>query len=320
MRADPGSLAAALTRLWVRAYTSGMPPDLRELRRAEIEADLWEHRHDALREGWSPMALPLEIVLRALLGIPDDVGWRLESMRARRSTAPSGRRDTMAVSSRQTRGLALCALVGGGFTAAGTLAGVLFDHPGRIYTSETSWTMGGTIGNVMMAVGTLAAVLVVLGVLGLYLRHRERTRRIGSVGFKLLLAGFVAVLLGGGAYLVPGIEDELADLLVNVLTIPGAVVMIPLGFLLLGIGMPSPHRRLPLFLGWFLVIKSALGFVGIALVGRFPWARVLYRSDSALGEATTVIFGLALVAIGYSMWVESRRDRLPEPSGAISVG
>ncbi|HUF50628.1 MAG TPA: hypothetical protein VMN60_07345, partial [Longimicrobiales bacterium] len=93
----------------------------------------------------------------------------------------------------------------------------------------------------------------------------------------------------------------------------------PLGFLLLGIGLPTPIRRVPLVLGIFLTTKSVLGMVAVALSDWWPAARVLYRSDSPLGIATAVLLGLALAAIGYSMWSGGRMDpSSASPQPAVS--
>jgi hypothetical protein len=54
-------------------------PSVREARRAEIESDLWEHLN--AEEGGR--SLPLEIVCRTVLGIPDDMRWRVEQMKSR---------------------------------------------------------------------------------------------------------------------------------------------------------------------------------------------------------------------------------------------
>ena len=67
------SFAVRLVQLWTRAYTLGMPADVRDERVSEIECDLWESRHDADRA-----ATPIEMLVRLLLGIPDDLLWRLE--------------------------------------------------------------------------------------------------------------------------------------------------------------------------------------------------------------------------------------------------
>jgi uncharacterized protein (TIGR03435 family) len=66
-------LSVRLVRVWTRAYTLGMPADVRDARLSDIECDLWECQHDTDRP-----ARAIEIVARLLLGIPDDVLWRLE--------------------------------------------------------------------------------------------------------------------------------------------------------------------------------------------------------------------------------------------------
>ena len=68
-------LAAAIVRAWTRVYTSGLPAELREARREEIESDLWEDVHDQER---SSGLLAVQMIARMLIGMPDDVGWRSE--------------------------------------------------------------------------------------------------------------------------------------------------------------------------------------------------------------------------------------------------
>ena len=78
-------------RAWVRLYTAGLPPGLRDSRREEIDADLWEQAHDAdtgLRKG-PPLATHL--LFRMLLGVPDDMMWRLAHIR----TGDGGREGVM---------------------------------------------------------------------------------------------------------------------------------------------------------------------------------------------------------------------------------
>jgi hypothetical protein len=69
------ALAVALARAWVHVYTRGMPADLRDGRRAEIESDLWEQCHDEAprRRGGG-----LDILGRTLRGVPSDLSWRLQ--------------------------------------------------------------------------------------------------------------------------------------------------------------------------------------------------------------------------------------------------
>ena len=76
-------MAAALVRGWAAVYTWGMPADLREARRAEIDSDLWECQQAEPSNG----RLPLQIAARLLLGMHDDLAWRGEQRRPRRRAA-----------------------------------------------------------------------------------------------------------------------------------------------------------------------------------------------------------------------------------------
>ena len=66
--------AMCAVRTWTAFYTLGMAPVVRDARRAEIESDLWEHQ----KESEGSLMLPVEMIVRMLLGIPDDVSWSLE--------------------------------------------------------------------------------------------------------------------------------------------------------------------------------------------------------------------------------------------------
>jgi len=61
-----------LTRWWTRVYTAGLPVDLRDTRRAEVESDLWESVSDG--------APSRHILARLALGIADDLTWSLTLM------------------------------------------------------------------------------------------------------------------------------------------------------------------------------------------------------------------------------------------------
>jgi hypothetical protein len=68
-------LACAAVRLWTRAYTYAMPARPRDERRAEIESDLWEWQHDPERAAGAFGAA--QVFQRLLLGMPDDLVWRM---------------------------------------------------------------------------------------------------------------------------------------------------------------------------------------------------------------------------------------------------
>lgn len=73
MSTDAFDRAAALVRGWTWLYTWTVSPDLRERRRQEIDADLWEAAHDPYADRSAVLLLA-----RASGGLIDDISWALE--------------------------------------------------------------------------------------------------------------------------------------------------------------------------------------------------------------------------------------------------
>jgi uncharacterized protein (TIGR03435 family) len=117
-------VAIAIVRAWTSFYTWRMSATLRQERRAEIESDLWEFQRDA-GENHS-LNVAAHVLLRFLLGIPDDVGWRVEH-----TTAESARaRGTISVSAAGVGALLfVCALWIIGTDATRKRYGFAFDAP-----------------------------------------------------------------------------------------------------------------------------------------------------------------------------------------------
>jgi hypothetical protein len=70
--------AVACTRGWTRFYTGGLSADAQGARCQQIESDLWDSIDDARARGLSDRTAAAEIVMRLLLGMPDDLAWRGE--------------------------------------------------------------------------------------------------------------------------------------------------------------------------------------------------------------------------------------------------
>jgi hypothetical protein len=70
MGAGMSAWSVVLVRWWTRAYTCGLPRQVRDARRAEIESDLWESAHDASEAA-------AQILPRLAFGIVDDLRWRV---------------------------------------------------------------------------------------------------------------------------------------------------------------------------------------------------------------------------------------------------
>jgi len=68
--------AVCLVRAWTRGYTWRLDAMTRDARLAEIESDLWEFQNDPIGSG--SLRPAMHILARLALGIPADLGWRLE--------------------------------------------------------------------------------------------------------------------------------------------------------------------------------------------------------------------------------------------------
>ena len=65
---------------WVRLYTLGLPPAMRERRRSEVAGDLADETVDAIRRG-ERRGLLWQRIMRLALGIPADLSWRFVDAR-----------------------------------------------------------------------------------------------------------------------------------------------------------------------------------------------------------------------------------------------
>lgn len=271
-------IAPALTQAWVGWYTNGLPGEIRAVRRAEVDSDLHDHQRDAQDGGEGRLSIALEIVRRLVLGVPDDLGWRRETLRQHHGTAIEGRIGTMSITTNQMRWMSVCGVVSGALLIGARLVPMV---------------MGTESGRAEPGVFVLlVSALALLGVLGLYLQHRGSVGWTGRVGAWLMLAGWAGVLFGFGVATIvrSGSVLALAFLPVNL----GFLIGIPLGFLLLGIGLPSPTRRVPLVVGCYLVAVYAAG-----LVPGVP--RILLGN-----EAQTIMWGIGLAGIGIAVWSGTR--------------
>ena len=302
-------LASAAARLWVALYTARLPAGLRDDRRAEIAADLWQQIGDASAADAPAPLTAGHILLRTLLGVPDDLAWRLEALDTRPGVLFDARRLMMSVSPRQVRWLGLCAIAAGTLSAVLTLVSELLGNPGRVYTSDTAWHLEGPMAIIGPLVGIVLMLLLTAGIVGLYVANRREAGRAAKAGFAVLAAALVMNIIGFALSVVVPLEG-IVEVVFNVLVVPPTVAMLPLGFLLLGIGLPRPVRRIPLVLGIYLTGRSVIALAAIAL--REP---LLYRSDSLVGVASGLLFDVALAAVGYSVWSHLPRST-PELSNA----
>lgn len=79
MKAATEGRAQRAVKQWVYFYTWGLPIELRDRRRSEIESDQWEQEHDARLTGRGPEHLAWQVLGRWLFGMPADLAWRFET-------------------------------------------------------------------------------------------------------------------------------------------------------------------------------------------------------------------------------------------------
>lgn len=273
-------VAAALTRAWARLYTKGTPADLGEIRRAEIDSDVWEHANDAQENGVPQFVFATQLLGRTLRGIPDDLSWRVEAIHARRATTTGREIPMLGLSVREMRWMGI----------SGMLAGILW--------AGNALTMPAKPNALLGYAHIPLSLLFIVGLYGFYAQQRERAGKVARAGFILLFTSFLAWsalnVLGGGL----GVRDD--TLLMNILGVTFALLLAP-GFLLLGIGLQGSVRRVPLALGLVFLARLLLSPV---MLRYFPSTAGFFsqRGDSPAGITVFFLMGIGLAMMGYSVF------------------
>ena len=179
------TFASRLVRRWVALYTRGLPVEVRLARIAEIDSDLWSQHDEAQATGRSGRSLAVEILVRMVLGIAADVGWRVEHERLSNEGI---RRDT----SRGTRVIALLAIVGGisWAIAVADWAVTASTDPGVKIWQQPVVAATGLTG--------LFALSLSLGGIGYFLLYRYDSA-IGLYGLAGAICGVISGLGAPGA-------------------------------------------------------------------------------------------------------------------------
>jgi len=160
--------------------------------------------------------------------------------------------------------------------------------------------------------GSIASVLILLGLVGLYARQSEKVGLPGLIGFILTFVGFTlsaGALLFLSVVLIPFLAAEGMDLLVDP---KGPLFTSSAMQFALGVGVPSlllglllvaittlRARVLPRWGAWLIILTIPLGIVG----GVF----IFFIGTSLQGILQTllgVLLGLGLVAWGWALWSE----------------
>lgn len=283
--------ASALSLAWVRLYTARLPETFRNSRRAEVDADLWEHQHDRLACRTPAWITATEIVLRTCLGVLDDLAWRFEVRRAIRRRSNDGRISMLRFTSRQTRWMGLAGLAGGLLWAINLVTLIV----GRRIDSPIAWGLS--------VVPALAAALLLTGLVGFLESHRERIGRKGAIGASLLIASmasyFLANTLLGALPAGPG-----RSIFGVALGVGFAILPIP-GFILIGLALKGPARA-----GAFLVaiVGPSSAFLSFVLAQFLPVPPRWLGPPVSLGYFIYFVLAAAwLAAAGYSTYRQAQR-------------
>jgi len=171
-----------LVRWWVGTYTRGLPAEIRQERRDEIDDDLWSQMRDAAQSGRADRSLAGEMVARLLFGVPADVSWRVEQGDGARTPGAPERSPTTGA-----RVIALFAILGGVGWAIWPIPQALV---GR------TWPAGEPVSWLLFFSVVLGTWALAAAIFGLVTEFQDRIR--GGVA---LLATLGAVL---GAFSVLG--------------------------------------------------------------------------------------------------------------------
>jgi len=258
-----GKRSAALVRRWVALYTRGLPADVRRDRRDEIEDDLWSQLSDK-ENAERAAATRRDVLARLVLGIPDDITWRIAQRRVGPRRRPIERSQAV-----NTRFAAVLAILGGvGWTIFGILAAI---------GGSQWWANGQWDSRLLAIVPILAFSAVCFVVVGAY------PDRLSAWAASLAVIG--AVL---GAMAPFGL--------------PFGIVALPIASALLVYEL-GRDGVLPSAAAWLHVAGSVvmLGFTVWILAGMaLGWWN--WRGPEGNSLLAVVPWALSWVAVGRSLW------------------
>jgi len=256
--------AARLVRTWVHLYTSGLPDQVRDDRRAEIESDLWSQLSEKSLSGSNDGRVGIEILVRLVAGIPADLSWRSEQIKLAPAT-------TLADFSPPS-GLAIAAVL----ALFGGLTWVVWPIPVEAIAMSGEWSSGQAIWWIVqmtMVLGTWAiAGAVVFVLLSLQDSIRPFVALIGTIAASLAIIGAL------GAY--------------------PALVALPFGSVVMALEL----RQLGLLsrrLLWAHVLTSVIAFVPLFLLITNLVSYELINTSAILMLVPP--YGLSWIAISLSI-------------------
>jgi hypothetical protein len=199
--------------------------------------------------------------------------------------------------------------------AAGLIfIGVQINHPHLDATSITTTELA-----VRNSLKVLMAVLALVGITGMYLRQMKEIGVLGLIGYLLFGAGYVVITCTSfvAAYVLPSIAETDPGYVNDVIaaatrgTVTGDIGLLQNAFQVQGIG----------YLAGGLVFGIALYRARVLA----RWAAVLLAVGSVVTVALAVLpdvfyrllafpNGIAMIALGYSLWVTTRTETTTQPT------
>ena len=148
-------------RWWVRFYTAGLEPSVRDRRREEIHSDLADQIDAGCLEGRSPTAMTATIWLRSLTGMLDDVLWRREQPRVAR-VAPATVEGSGSMVGSGTRGSLVVPVVGIVVAIAVAVTVLVIDNI-QYFEQSQRFVASDTLITITIALFALGIASVVVG-------------------------------------------------------------------------------------------------------------------------------------------------------------
>lgn len=149
---------------------------------------------------------------------------------------------------------------------------------GLAFVADSLLILSGPEADWTNFVYVVAALLVLVGLLGLNALQRENQDRLGQTGFYIVVAAFLGQVLGILVFMA-------GSSVLEWLVFPVGFLAVPIGLVLYGIATLRAGV-LPRWCGIALIAVPLLGVV--------------------LGDAGEILFGLLWLALGYMLWTKSR--------------
>jgi hypothetical protein len=255
--------STGLVRQWVRLYTHGLPAEIRQDRRDEIDDDLWCQAREASEAGRAGRSLAIEVMTRLLIGIPADLTWRAEQSRIAGRQAQRRRDITV-----HAPASAVLAVIGGiGWVVAPIPQGIV----------GTTWPEGNPL-----------SMILFLSVIG------------GTLALAGAIAGFVAAAADQmRSWVVLAVAVSAAVGVIGMAAVSPAIVLLPVGSAVLiwelgRIGLVSGRQ--------VLAHVAAAALLVAVFVVLYNTTVLLDPSTAVPVLALAIPYGLTWIAIGLAVY------------------